>query len=116
MRSNTTEDDFDMRTDADLITLLRKAVRLELTTLGTPSRTAVMDLAKRGAAEAVKGATEVTIYGDRRTDTGADPQDTHPENIQRVRDDMEAGFKRLDERLDQLVELFTRAPAEEPTP
>ena len=101
--SGSSEDDLDMYTTAQLLTLMRQAVRAEFVTLGTPTRTQVLELVKRGAGDPAHKDALTTIYGDNRDDKTADPTDMHPENLQRVRQDMESGFKAINDRLDQLV-------------
>lgn len=89
---------------------MRQAVRAELTTVGTPSRTQILELVKRGVKDLATHQDALTaIYGDSRLDTDAvDLKDAHPENLQRIRQDVENGFRELRE----LIE--SRFPTGEP--
>lgn len=103
--SGTTEDTITVElTSAQLLTLIRQGVRAEFTAIGTPTRTAVMSLAERGAAAALHQDILTIIYGDNRNDTVGQPideTDSHPENMQRIRQDLALYFTALNERLNR---------------
>lgn len=88
----------DLPSNAELLTLMRQAVRAEFTTVGTPTRTQVMELARRGSIEGLHQDILTIIYGDSRTDTDGttvDSNDSHPENLQRIRQDLKNYFEEL---------------------
>lgn len=103
--SGTTEDTITVElTSAQLLTLIRQGVRAEFTAIGTPTRTAVMSLAERAAAAALHQDILTIIYGDNRNDTVGQPideTDSHPENMQRIRQDLALYFTALNERLNR---------------